>query len=55
MDDNSIMPFGKYQGEKMANVPSAYLLWIYDEPFCAGELKEYIKQNMDVILNDTRK
>ena len=54
MDDNSIMPFGKYKGEKMANVPASYLLWIYDEPFCTGELKKYIKENMDAILIETK-
>jgi uncharacterized protein (DUF3820 family) len=26
MDDNSKMPFGKYVGEKMANVPPQYLI-----------------------------
>ena len=30
MKDKSIMPIGKYKGEKMANVPSGYLLWLYE-------------------------
>jgi len=31
LTDESPMPFGKYKGEKMANVPASYLKWIYDE------------------------
>lgn len=31
LTDESLMPFGKHKGEKMANVPASYLLWLYDE------------------------
>ena len=27
MTDDSVMPWGKHKGEKLANVPAAYLLW----------------------------
>lgn len=27
--DTDPMPFGKYQGTAMANVPDSYLLWLY--------------------------
>ena len=43
------MPFGKYKGEKMANVPPEYLLWIYDNGKLFGGVAEYIKENLDVI------
>jgi uncharacterized protein (DUF3820 family) len=49
MTDESIMPFGKYKGEKLANVPDEYLLWLYENGKCFGELKLYIKENLDVI------
>jgi len=49
MTDESIMPFGKYKGEKLANVPPEYLLWLYDEGKCYGELRTYIADNMDSI------
>ena len=49
LTDESIMPFGKHKGEKMANVPASYLLWLYEENKCAGDIKEYIKDNLDVI------
>ena len=47
MDDNSLMPFGKFKGEKMANVPADYLLWYYEQEWCKGELKNYIKDNLE--------
>jgi hypothetical protein len=28
LTDNSPMPFGKYKGEPMANVPDPYLKWL---------------------------
>lgn len=49
MTDESIMPFGKHKGEKLANVPPSYLLWLYDEGKCYGELWGYIAENMDAI------
>ena len=30
LNDESPMPFGKHEGEKMANVPDSYLNWLYD-------------------------
>jgi uncharacterized protein (DUF3820 family) len=49
MTDESIMPIGKYKGEKMANVPPDYLLWLYENGNIYGELRNYIKENLDVI------
>ena len=49
MTDESIMPFGKYKGQKLANVPASYLLWLYDNNKCFGELKKYIEENMDAL------
>ena len=52
IDDNSIMPFGKYKGEKMANVPSEYLIWLYENSKVYGGVKEYIKENLDVLKSE---
>lgn len=49
LTDDSPMPFGKFKGEKMANVPASYLLWIYDNDKCSKEVKVYIKDNFDVL------
>ena len=50
--DNSIMPFGKYKGEKMANIPPEYLIWLYENDKCYGDIKEYIAENMDVLKSE---
>jgi len=49
MNDDSLMPFGKYKGEKMANIPPDYLIWLYENSKIYGEVKEYIKDNFDVL------
>ena len=49
MKDDDKMPFGKYQGEKMANVPSEYLLWLYENGKCYGPVKDYIIENLETI------
>jgi hypothetical protein len=30
LTDTSKMPFGRYKGIEMANVPSVYLMWFYE-------------------------
>ena len=55
MDDESIMPFGKHKGEKLANVPAKYLLWLYGEDLRHEELKAYIEENMDVLKQEVKK
>lgn len=54
LNDESLMPFGKYKGEKMANVPASYLMWIYDNNKCNAEVKEYINDNMDVLKQEIK-
>jgi uncharacterized protein (DUF3820 family) len=53
LNDNSPMPFGKYKGQKMENVPASYLLWLYDENKCNREVRDYIKDNLDVLEDET--
>lgn len=55
MEDNSIMPFGKYKGEKMIDVPADYLLWLYENNKSKGELKAYIEDNLDVIKDQIKR
>ena len=52
IDDNSIMPFGKYRGEKMANIPPDYLIWLYENCKCYGDIKDYIAENMEVLKSE---
>jgi uncharacterized protein (DUF3820 family) len=43
------MPFGKYKGDKMENVPASYLIWLYDKNKCNNYVRKYIKDNLDVL------
>ena len=49
MDDNSTMPFGKYKGHKMANIPASYLIWLHGNTNIYGDVRDYITKNMDVL------
>lgn len=49
------MPWGKYQGDKMINVPASYLIWLYDNNKCSGDVKVYIKDNYDVLNEEVRR
>lgn len=49
ISDDFIMPFGKYEGMKIADVPDEYLLWLYDNQRCYREVKQYIIENLDAI------
>ena len=48
------MPWGKYKGEKMANVPATYLMWLYDNNKCNAEVQAYINDNMDALKEEIR-
>ena len=54
LTDDSLMTFGKYKGEKMANVPAKYLKWLYDEGKCSRPIKAYIIENLDVINQEIK-
>ena len=49
MTDNSLMPYGKFKGKKMINVPADYLLWLYENQKCSGDVKAYIMSNHEVL------
>lgn len=53
MTDNDLMPFGKYQGQKMANVPARYLKYLLDEGIVSVHSRRkvfrYIEDNIDSI------
>jgi uncharacterized protein (DUF3820 family) len=49
MIDNSLMPYGKYKGQKMANIPPDYLIWLFENNKCTPEVAKYIAENLDVL------
>lgn len=52
MTDQDLMPFGKYKGERMENVPASYLLWLREQGCSNPEVREYIKENETVLLTE---
>ena len=49
MTGHTPMPWGAYKGKPLADVPPAYLLWLYQDKKAHGKLKEYINLNMAAI------
>lgn len=63
LTDNDMMPFGKHKGQRMANVPASYLLWLYerwrngdapksDEVF---RVKVYVDSNLEVLRMEVKR
>lgn len=53
--DEDPMPFGKYRGERMEDVPADYLFYLWTE--CRfehdhGPVAEYIRANLDTLEID---
>ncbi len=55
MNDKSIMPFGIHKGKRMANVPAPYLIWLFDNDKCHGELWLYILDNKDDLKEEIKR
>jgi uncharacterized protein (DUF3820 family) len=55
--DKTPMPFGKFKGKPLEDVPASYLLWLWDNklPFSDKNLEEYILENLDVLRKETSK
>jgi uncharacterized protein (DUF3820 family) len=45
------MPFGKYKGWTMCDLPENYLVWFHQEGFPAGKLGEMIATLYEIKLN----
>jgi len=61
LTDESPMPFGKYKGTEMANVPADYLMWLYNQrpgmkPFGreAQAVRDYTMENMDALKKEMK-
>ncbi len=60
LTDDCLMPFGVHKDKKMEDVPSDYLLYLYDEDKCGqGNVRRYIEENLDTLRleqkRDTRR
>ena len=55
LKDTDIMPWGAHKGKAMINIPAHYLIWIYENNKCSGDVKKYIEDNMDVLKLEVKK
>lgn len=49
LQDDSPMPYGKYKGLPMEEVPADYLIWLVDNSRASPEIIEYVKENREVL------
>jgi len=45
---NTAMPFGKYQGRKLMDVPEEYLLWFRQKGFPPGKLGDLLALTLEI-------
>lgn len=45
------MPFGKYQGHVLMDLPENYLLWFVDRGFPEGELGRLMQLSLEIRIN----
>ncbi|MCW8833372.1 MAG: DUF3820 family protein [Colwellia sp.] len=48
---NAIMPFGKYAGRKLLQLPEPYLVWFHQKGFPEGKLGEQLALMYEIKLN----
>ena len=48
---NQVMPFGKYKGRKLLELPEPYLVWFHKQGFPAGKLGEQLGLMYEIKLN----
>lgn len=54
LTDGSTMPFGKYKGVKMIDIPASYLLWLFENNKTTPVVAVYISENMDAIKKEIK-
>ena len=45
------MPFGRFQGNALINLPEEYLLWFVDRGFPQGELGRMMQLTLEIKIN----
>lgn len=55
LEDDSIMPWGKYEGYLMKNVPANYLIYMYENDKCDQQVKEYVLDNLDFLQMEVKR
>ncbi len=52
---NARMPFGKYQGRYLIQLPEAYLVWYKNKGFPKGKLGDQLAIILDIKMNGLEK
>lgn len=52
---NARMPFGKYDGKLLIELPEHYLVWYQNKGFPKGKLGSQLAQMMEIKLNGLEK
>ncbi|MBC7948010.1 MAG: hypothetical protein H7Y42_09045 [Chitinophagaceae bacterium] len=47
--DDTIMPFGKKKGQRLADVSDGYLLTLYDSGKVKGKWRDYIENRIPIL------
>ncbi len=55
MSDKVTMPYGKHKGKELKDIPSDYLLWVWDNNSPYGSVKTYIEDNLKEIKEGAAK
>ena len=56
MKDTDKMPFGKYIGQKLCNIPGSYLIWLLENGKNVPHgLQTYIRDNMKILKAEKEK
>lgn len=51
--DDTLMPFGKYKGRRLKEVPGGYYAWLLDQGnIIDKQLEQYIDDNWDDWISD---
>ena len=48
---NLAMPFGKYKGKKLIDLPEEYLLWFANKGFPGGKLGMLMQLTLEIKIN----
>ncbi|TNE53363.1 MAG: hypothetical protein EP338_12575 [Bacteroidetes bacterium] len=52
---NAMMPFGKYEGKYLVQLPEAYLVWYRQKGFPKGKLGRQLEQMLEIKQNGLEK